>query len=156
MFRSLLTSLPSLFTKSVRLKSYEVVTPHKVSPQISFDCLSVPLPPYAKSGIPPPLANQHEPEIKSPEAIAKMRTSCQLAKKILDNVADIVRVGVTTDEIDKFVHQMTISNNAVRHSHYIMVSFVFTLILLQSKSNLQLVIFYLLQNGTKTSVKNVH
>jgi len=62
------------------------------------------------------LANQHEPEIKSPEAIAKMRTSCQLAKKILDSVADIVWVGVTTDEIDKFVHHMTISNNAVRQT----------------------------------------
>ena len=113
MFRSLLT-LPSLFTRSVRQKSYEVVSPHRVSPQISFDSLSVPLPLYAKTGTPPPLANQHEPEIKSPEAIAKMRTSCQLAKKILDSVADIVRVGVTTDEIDKFVHHMTISNNAVR------------------------------------------
>jgi len=104
--------------------TFEVVHPQKVSSQIQFDSLTVPLPPYAKTGQPPALSSQYEPEIKSPEAIEKMRNSCRLAKKILDSVKDIIRVGQTTEEIDKFVHQMSIDNNAVSQNNICTYTFL--------------------------------
>ena len=116
MLRSFLSIWPSLRSKISPMSTtaaFDVVMPQKVSPQISYESLSVPLPPYAKSGIPPQMANENMPEIKTSEAIAKMRTSCLLAKNILNSVEQIIRVGLTTEEIDQFVHQMTISNNAV-------------------------------------------
>ena len=116
MLRSFFSIWPSLRSKISPMSTtatFDIVMPQKVSPQISFESLSVPLPPYAISGIPPPLPNENIPEIKTSEAIAKMRTSCLLAKNILKSVEQIIRVGLTTEEIDQFVHQMTISNNAV-------------------------------------------
>jgi len=90
-----------------------VVVPLSVSPQILHNELKVPIPPYAKSGIPPNCPFL-EPEIKDSVSIAKMRTSCNLARRILQSVSGIVEPGVKTDTIDKFVHDMAISNNAVR------------------------------------------
>ena len=117
MFRSLWQhsfSFPKTIRRQIsKAATFEVVLPQKVSAQIKFDSLNVPLPPYAKTGQPPALSGQTEPEIKSPEAIEKMRKSCKLAKNILESVSDIIRVGQTTEEIDKFVHRMSIENNAV-------------------------------------------
>jgi methionyl aminopeptidase len=94
--------------------NFQIVVPQKVSPQISSLNLSVPLPPYAKFGMPPDCAFK-DPEIKDEESIKKMRNSCRLAKRILDCAGDIIKPGITTDAIDKFVHEMAISNNAVRY-----------------------------------------
>ncbi|TMW44646.1 hypothetical protein DOY81_010275 [Sarcophaga bullata] len=53
-----------------------------------------------------------EPEIKSESQIIKMRDSCRLAANILKSCENIVKVGVTTDEIDCFVHDKIILSNA--------------------------------------------
>ncbi|XP_052113892.1 methionine aminopeptidase 1A [Arachis duranensis] len=69
-------------------------------------------PDWADDGIPKIEPNsdfQHTVEIKSPDLIAKMRETCRIAREVLDAAARIVRPGVTTDEIDKVVHDTTIA-----------------------------------------------
>ncbi|XP_075152831.1 methionine aminopeptidase 1D, mitochondrial [Haematobia irritans] len=60
----------------------------------------------------PPGYTLGEPEIKNPEQIENMRNSCRLAARILKSCHDIIKVGVTTDEIDEFVHNSVVSANA--------------------------------------------
>jgi len=48
-------------------------------------------------------------EIKTPEQIEKMRTVCRLAREVLDIAGKAVRIGITTDEIDRIVHEATIA-----------------------------------------------
>ncbi|KAJ2684484.1 Methionine aminopeptidase 1 [Coemansia spiralis] len=48
----------------------------------------------------------------SAEDIEKMRVVCRLGREILDIAARALRVGVTTDEIDRIVHEATIERKA--------------------------------------------
>ena len=48
-------------------------------------------------------------EIKSPKEIEKMRVACRLAAETLLVVGDRIRAGMTTDEIDRIVHEDTIA-----------------------------------------------
>ena len=41
-----------------------------------------------------------------------MRKACQLAKSVLTQAGDMVRVGLTTDEIDQLVFDLSIAHNA--------------------------------------------
>lgn len=93
--------------------NYKIVKPGNVSKQITHDSIPnhIILPPYAKSGIPPPI-NDQKPEMKSKEDIEKMRNACKLARNVLIQAGDIVRVGLTTDEIDQLVYDLSIANNA--------------------------------------------
>jgi len=50
--------------------------------------------------------------IKTPEQIDGIRKSCQLTKEILDMVENQITEGITTEEINKWVHQFTIDKNA--------------------------------------------
>ena len=105
--------LPTQVRSFSSVAKFDVVKPQKVTSQISADdLLSVPLPPYARTGIPLD-SRLREPEIKDVESIVKMRRSCDVAKKILESVEEKIQVGVTTDEIDKFVHNLSLSFNAV-------------------------------------------
>ncbi|XP_055377087.1 uncharacterized protein LOC129609192 [Condylostylus longicornis] len=52
------------------------------------------------------------PEIKSRKEIYSMRESCKLAARILKSCTEILKVGITTDEIDAYVHEKVISNGA--------------------------------------------
>ncbi|KAG9136065.1 hypothetical protein Leryth_025924 [Lithospermum erythrorhizon] len=68
----------------------------------------VELPDWASDGNPkiePSSDLQHSVEIKTPEQIEKMRETCRIAREVLDAAARIIRPGVTTDEIDKVVHE---------------------------------------------------
>jgi methionyl aminopeptidase len=51
-------------------------------------------------------------EIKSPKEIDLMRTVCRLAAETLLHVGDTIRAGMTTDEIDKIVHEDTLRQGA--------------------------------------------
>lgn len=53
-----------------------------------------------------------EPEIKNHEQIQHMRDSGKLAAKILKSCGDIIKIGITTDDIDAFVHESIIAANA--------------------------------------------
>ena len=50
--------------------------------------------------------------MKSKGDIEKMRNACKLARNVLIQAGDIVRVGLTTDEIDQLVYDLSIANNA--------------------------------------------
>jgi methionyl aminopeptidase len=62
-------------------------------------------PPYAATGIPP---RNEESRVKSPEIIERMRVAGAAAAEILRRAGEMVRPGITTDEIDIFVHDLTL------------------------------------------------
>jgi len=50
-------------------------------------------------------------QILNREEIESMREVCRLGREVLDIGAKAVRVGVTTDEIDRIIHEATIERN---------------------------------------------
>ncbi|NLF25755.1 MAG: type I methionyl aminopeptidase [Deltaproteobacteria bacterium] len=50
--------------------------------------------------------------IKTAEEIEGMRRACKVTAQILDAMDELVRPGISTEEIDRFVHKMTISLGA--------------------------------------------
>lgn len=62
-------------------------------------------PPYAVTGNPGPSVTSM---IRTPEEAEAMRRTGAAAAEILLRVGDIVRAGVTTDEIDRVVHELSI------------------------------------------------
>ena len=71
---------------------------------------SIPKPPYADTGHLPPM--NEDPQIHDAEGIERMRASGLLAAQVLDYAESLVKPGVTTDFIDRKVHEMTIDNGA--------------------------------------------
>jgi len=65
-------------------------------------------PPYVETGEPP---ERHEARVKSPETIAKMRRAGSIAAEILRLAGEAVRPGMTTDELDAYVHQLHLERN---------------------------------------------
>jgi len=51
-------------------------------------------------------------EIKSPKEIDTLRRACRLAAETLLEVAHVIRPGITTDDIDRFVHEDTLRRGA--------------------------------------------
>jgi methionyl aminopeptidase len=51
-------------------------------------------------------------DIKSPKEIQAMRAVCRLAAETLLAVADHIRAGMTTQDIDRFVHEHTLAQGA--------------------------------------------
>ncbi|PRQ57553.1 putative methionyl aminopeptidase [Rosa chinensis] len=70
------------------------------------------LPDWAADGIPkeePSSDLQRVVEIKTPDQIERMRETCRIAREVLDAAARVIRPGITTDEIDRVVHDATIA-----------------------------------------------
>ena len=76
-------------------------------------------PPYAATGEVP---RWNESKVKSPEIIEKMRYACDMATDILRLAGEYVQVGMTTNDIDIFVHDLTIERGAypspLNYHHY--------------------------------------
>ena len=51
--------------------------------------------------------------IKTKAQIEGVRQACQLTKQILDQLSDIIKAGITTEEINKWVHEETLANGAI-------------------------------------------
>lgn len=51
--------------------------------------------------------------IKTPEEIELMREACQVTATILDEVGEIIRPGMNTEEINTFVHRRTLESGAI-------------------------------------------
>ena len=51
--------------------------------------------------------------IKNAEEIALMREACQVTATILDEVGEIIRPGMSTEEINTFVHRRTAELGAI-------------------------------------------
>ena len=66
-------------------------------------------PSYALTGEP---ARWAEPRVKTPDVIDRMRRAGAMAAEILRLAGELVRPGITTDEIDNFVHEATIERGA--------------------------------------------
>ncbi|KAL6641291.1 hypothetical protein ACP70R_019472 [Stipagrostis hirtigluma subsp. patula] len=69
-------------------------------------------PDWALDGIPKIEPNsdlQKRVEIKTPEQIERMRETCRIAREVLDAAARVIKPGITTDEIDRVVHEETIA-----------------------------------------------
>jgi len=62
-------------------------------------------PPYAATGR---VERWNEDRVKSPEIIERMRHAGKVAAEVLRLAGEMVRPGITTDEIDVFVHEASI------------------------------------------------
>jgi len=51
--------------------------------------------------------------IKNEEQITGIRQACQLSKDILDMVGNRIKIGITTEEINNWVHEYTIQHGAI-------------------------------------------
>ncbi|KAK6133815.1 hypothetical protein DH2020_032526 [Rehmannia glutinosa] len=67
-------------------------------------------PPYVGSELLPDISKEHQ--IHDSEGLARMRAACELAARVVDYAGTLVRPSVTTNEIDKAVHQMIIDAGA--------------------------------------------
>jgi len=88
--------------------------PGKISPMRKVPD-HIPKPDYAITGEPlsERLAkNADRIEIKNSSQIEGMRKVCKLSREVLDIAAKAAAVGVTTDEIDRIVHEAIIERNA--------------------------------------------
>lgn len=88
--------------------------PHRVAPQRSVPD-DIEKPDWAVTGYPAEeIASRQQSivPVRSTDAIAKLRAACELGRDILDVAHRLVKPGVTTDEIDRVVHDYTIEHNA--------------------------------------------
>src|SRR3954466_10531289 len=51
-------------------------------------------------------------EIKTPKEVDALRRACRVAAETLLHVGDVIRAGMTTDEIDRIVHEDTLRRSA--------------------------------------------
>lgn len=68
---------------------------------------TIPHPDYSVDGIPKSarLINRNKVELLDKKAQDGMRKVCRLAREVLDVAAAALRPGITTDEIDRIVHE---------------------------------------------------
>ena len=51
--------------------------------------------------------------IKTPEQIEKIKESCKINVAVLDYVAEHIKAGVSTEEIDRWVHEETVRHGGI-------------------------------------------
>ncbi|CAN1296296.1 Methionine aminopeptidase 1B, chloroplastic [Linum perenne] len=100
--RELSTSNPT-FRKRLPLRRGRVSPPLPVPDHI-------PKPPYVATRELPDLASEHQ--FHDSEGILKMKAACELAARVLEAAGKLVKPSVTTNDIDKAVHQMIIDAGA--------------------------------------------
>ncbi|KYQ92023.1 methionine aminopeptidase [Tieghemostelium lacteum] len=88
-----------------------IVVAGQVSPR-SIVPSHIDLPPYAKGEEVIDMELDDDIEIHSEQSIQSMRESCKLAKEILEYASTLIKPGLTTDELDKLVHQEIINRGA--------------------------------------------
>ncbi|KAL5259005.1 hypothetical protein ACHWQZ_G009468 [Mnemiopsis leidyi] len=71
---------------------------------------SIVLPSYHRNGIPPP--RLPSVDIKSKDEIGRLREAGHITGGILDKVMDLVQVGITTDELDRYAHDLIVQHAA--------------------------------------------
>jgi methionyl aminopeptidase len=75
-----------------------------VSPRLEVPS-HIPRPPYADTGV---VERWAEPRVKSADVIERMRVAGRTAAEVLRLAGEMVRPDITTDEIDRYVHQLCI------------------------------------------------
>ena len=84
--------------------SYPPVVPGLLSPTRRVPA-AIKRPPYALTGQPPPSGSSL---VRTPEELTAMRRTGAAAAEILLRAGEAARLGVTTDEIDRLVHELAI------------------------------------------------
>ena len=84
------------------------VLPGVISPMRSVPD-NIPHPPYAETG---EYEAWDEGRVKSPEIIERMRHSAAIAREVLTLAGEMVAPGVTTEEIDVYVHDLFVERGA--------------------------------------------
>jgi len=79
-----------------------------VSPRLDVPA-HIQRPPYADTGV---VERWAESRVKSPEVIERMRRAGVVAAEVLRLAGEMVQPGITTDAIDRYVHQLCIERNA--------------------------------------------
>lgn len=96
------------FSYTGSLRPVYPLSPRRVIPK------TIPHPDYAADGIPKAgrtFANRNKVELLDKKGQDAMRKVCRLAREVLDVAAAALRPGITTDEIDKIVHEECIKRN---------------------------------------------
>ncbi|XP_059471083.1 methionine aminopeptidase 1D, mitochondrial [Neocloeon triangulifer] len=88
---------------------YSIVAPGSVSAKRSVPD-HILKPPYAESMQPPPPPK--EIQLHDDDSIARADVACKLARRVLNWIGTKLKVGMTTDEIDRLVHEKIIANEA--------------------------------------------
>lgn len=96
-------------SKKITNNQRKPLRPGKISPRLHVPD-NIQKPPYIKSRQSPGIAIG--PEIHDVEGIECMRASGRLAAQVLQYAGTLVKPGLTTDAIDKAIHQMIIDNGA--------------------------------------------
>ncbi|GFR50025.1 hypothetical protein Agub_g12175, partial [Astrephomene gubernaculifera] len=97
------------FSSPKPLHNRPPLKPGKVSPRLPVPP-HIPRPPYADRGNLPPWSDKSQ--IHDEQGKQHMRASGQLAARVLRMAGELVRPGVTTDEIDRAVHEMIVGAGA--------------------------------------------
>ncbi|XP_070208125.1 methionine aminopeptidase 1D, mitochondrial-like isoform X2 [Littorina saxatilis] len=97
------------FLHSFKKRHYHIVSPGHVSPLRKVP-ESIPKPLYALNGSDDVVPR--EAEVKSAVQIAGMRRACALAASLLQFAGSYLQVGMTTDEVDRAVHEKCLARGA--------------------------------------------
>jgi methionyl aminopeptidase len=90
--------------EKVRLEANRI-RPGRLSPRRAVPDF-IPRPDYAVTGVP---TRGNPRNVRTAEELVRMRRACKAAALLLREAGALVRPGLTTDEIDAFVHQRTIA-----------------------------------------------
>jgi len=95
-------------------ESFSLVMPVPSSTMYKLDFIPshVKKPSYAESGQVDPALIPKSPVIWSQNEVAKIRRSCQLARKVLNSVKEIIEPGIPTDQLDVHARDMITSHSA--------------------------------------------
>lgn len=75
----------------------------------------IPRPDYSESGIPTieiESKQQRNVAIRTEKELVGIRAACRLGREVLDEAHKAIRPGITTDEIDRIVHEKTVEAGA--------------------------------------------
>jgi methionyl aminopeptidase len=86
------------------------IQPATISPPREVPA-SIPRPPYVGRSAPDPYTGDH---VQSSEIIERMRIAGRLAAQAMHAAAAIITPGVTTDDLDRIVHEFLIDHHAYR------------------------------------------
>lgn len=104
-------NLFNIFTKKPNVKDPHFVRVGKISPERPVP-ENIPKPDYYFGDGTLAMDTTGYPEIKTPDQIRHMRDACRTAANVLKACHEIVQEGITTDDIDAFVHDKVIKAGA--------------------------------------------
>ncbi|GLC77074.1 hypothetical protein PLESTF_001880600 [Pleodorina starrii] len=88
--------------------------PHRISPRREVPD-TIPKPDYFKDGFPYKEQESRQQQIvpiRGPDDTAGIRAACRIGREVLDLAAAAAKPGVTTDELDRIVHEAMIERGA--------------------------------------------